>query len=150
MKKIIFASIFIFFIASIFIFLISSISFAKDIQLTCDPNTESDLAGYRIYQSNTSGDYNKTTDKVSEVAIGPNTQPFFDITDLVEDGRTVYFVATAFDTNGNESGFSNELSYTVQDTTAPQPPSMLSIVQQIANALTSIANNGLKVVVTQQ
>ena len=142
MKKIIFTLI--------FVLSIVSISFAKDIRLTCDPNTESDLAGYRIYQSNTSGTYNKTTDKVSEVMIAPNTQPFFDITDLIEDGRIVYFVATAFDTEGNESDFSNELAYTVQDTTAPQPPTMLNLVQQIANALTNISNNGLKVVVTQQ
>lgn len=142
MKKYIFIFIFLFFI--------SSISFAKDIKLTCDPNSESDLAGYRIYQSNTSNTYNKATDKVSEVMIAPNTQPFFDIEGLIEDGRTVYFVATAFDTQGNESGFSNELAYTVQDTTAPQPPTMLNLVQQIANALTNISNNGLKVVVTQQ
>jgi hypothetical protein len=119
--------------------------YAKDIQLTCNPNTDPDLAGYKIYQSSISGQYSKVTNLALNLVTGPNIQPFFDIFDLVEDGRTVYFVATAYDTEGNESGFSNEVAYRVVDNTAPQIPTMFDLVQQIANALTNISNNGLRV-----
>ena len=43
----------------------------------------------------------------------------------IPDG-TYYFAATAYDTEGNESGYSNEVSATL-DTTAPGSPQGLRI-----------------------
>ena len=83
------------------------------VSLTWDTNTESDLAGYRVYRGDVSGTYSMVLD------VGNQTY----YNDIVSDG--VYFwVITAYDTSGNESGFSNEVSKNV-DTTTPLAPGVL-------------------------
>jgi hypothetical protein len=80
--------------------------------LTWDANTEVDLAGYRIYAGLASRTYNLLAD------VGLSTS--YDLT--FDDGKTRYFVATAYDTAGNESEYSNEVIWTApgqQDTTPP-------------------------------
>ena len=119
---------------------------AASVTLTWTPNTEPDLSGYRIYQSDISGQYDKAANKVADVSSKPNEQKTASVVLPVEDGRTVFFVATAYDASGNESGFSNEVSYKVPDHTAPAPPSMLSVMERIAGALESMASNGLKII----
>ncbi len=86
-----------------------------NVTLEWNPNTESDLASYKIYQSNTSGVYNTGTN-VGDVTTYTLTLP---------DGNW-YFALTALDTNGNESGYSNEVT-TVLDSTAPANPAGLNI-----------------------
>jgi fibronectin type 3 domain-containing protein len=76
---------------------------AADVSLAWDPNTESDLAGYRIYRGMSSGNYDKVVD-VGNVTTWTDT--------TLEVGQTYYFAATAYDTEGLESTFSNEVSYT--------------------------------------
>lgn len=125
------------------ILFMASTSMAANVTLTWTPNTEPDLAGYRIYQSDTSGRYDKAANKVADVASGPNEQKTASVIIPAEDGRTVYFVATAYDGAGNESGFSNEVSYKVPDHTAPAPPSMISVMERIAGALESVVRDGL-------
>lgn len=127
----------------------STSAWGASVTLTWTPNTEPDLSGYRIYQSNISGQYDKSANKIADVPAGPNEQKTASVVLPVEDGRTVFFVATAYDGAGNESGFSNEVSYKVPDHTAPAPPTMLSVMQQIARALESIAGNGLKIQVVE-
>lgn len=89
-----------------------------------DANTEADLAGYNIYRSDTSGVYGIAklvgTVAASAVQFTENAVP---------DG-TWFWVATAFDTYGNESEYSNELTDTF-DTTPPAPPQNLTIWQKI-------------------
>ena len=65
-------------------------------------NTEPTLAGYKIYIGNSSRAY------TNSVTVGNKTT--HTLTNLAE-GRTYYFAATAYDTNGNESGYSNEVSW---------------------------------------
>src|SRR3972149_5909585 len=76
--------------------------------LTWDPPTTNtdgtpltDLAGYKIHYGTTSGNY----------------------TTVIDVGNvTTYFATTAYDSSGNESGYSNEVSKTISgtaDTTAP-------------------------------
>ncbi|MFC1889575.1 MopE-related protein [Thermodesulfobacteriota bacterium] len=77
---------------------------SDEVPLAWDSNTEPDLAGYRIYYGTSSGDYDFSVD------LGNCTG--CSISDL-EDGRTYYFAATAYDEYGNESGFSDEVSYSV-------------------------------------
>jgi hypothetical protein len=62
-----------------------------------------DLAGYKVYYGTTSGNYtevidagNVTTYKVENLSPG-----------------TYYFTVTAYDNSGNESGYSNEVSKTI-------------------------------------
>jgi len=82
----------------------SASALAGQVTLAWDANTEPDLNGYKIYYGTTSGSY------PSSVAVGNVTT--HTVTGLT-DGQTYYFVATALDTYGNESGYSNELPYAV-------------------------------------
>ena len=73
--------------------------------LTWTANAETDLAGYKIYLSRTPGSYGapirilgKTT---GYTATGLTT------------GVTYYFVITSYDTTGNESAYSNEVSKSI-------------------------------------
>ena len=75
------------------------------VTLEWDPNSETDLAGYRIYMGTASGAYGATP-----IAAGLSTT--CTVTGLVS-GRTYYFAATAFNAGGLESGKSNEVIYTV-------------------------------------
>ena len=90
--------------------------FAMDVSFQWDANSESDLAGYRLYQSGTSGSYTYGSgNEVAEISAGTET-----CTIDVADG-TWYWVLTAYDTNGNESGPSNEVNASI-DQTPPAPP----------------------------
>jgi hypothetical protein len=70
-----------------------------------------DLSGFNIYYGNTSGNY------IKEINVGnKTTYPLSNLT----AGNTYYVVVTAYDISGNESGYSNEISKTIQspDTTS--------------------------------
>jgi len=76
--------------------------FSAHVTLGWDPNTEEDLAGYKVYYGVSSKDYDYTID------VGGQTE--HTVTDL-EEGVTYYFAATAYDLSGNESDYSNEVAY---------------------------------------
>jgi len=80
------------------------------VTLTWDANTESDLAGYRIYASTQSGVY---TVPIADIPAGTETAVV-----VVPEGLT-YFVATAYDTSDNESLYSNEVSTTGTSVAGP-------------------------------
>ena len=74
---------------------------AGHLDLAWDPNSEPDLAGYRIYYGTSSGDYSDWIDVSKATSVR--------ITGLSDD--TEYFLAlTAYDTSGNQSDFSGEVS----------------------------------------
>ncbi len=79
----------------------SSCVFAAQIKLAWDANTESDLAGYRVYFGTTSGAY------TNPVGVGNVTQ--YTLGGLTP-GQTYYIAVTAFDTSEHESDYSNEVS----------------------------------------
>jgi hypothetical protein len=81
-----------------------SAAHAASVDLEWDPNTEPELAGYKIYWGTTNGNFTSSKDA------GKNTTST--ITGLNE-GTTYYFAATAYDGDGNESDYSNQISYTV-------------------------------------
>lgn len=60
-----------------------------------------DLAGYKVYYGNSSGQYTKAIDVGSSTSYVINNLPV---------GATTYFTVTAYDLSGNESSFSNEAS----------------------------------------
>jgi len=93
--------------------------YAADVTLAWSGNSESDLAGYYIYyKTGSSGaPYNGTgvTEGNSPIQVpianlSNPTYPEYTIHGL-SDTETTYFVLTAYDTEGNESGYSNEVSY---------------------------------------
>lgn len=98
--------------------------FAAEVTLSWDENTESDLAGYKVYYGTSTGTYTSNAD-VGNFEI-------YIVTGLVE-GQTYFFAVTAYDLVGNESGYSNEVSYDVPDI-APTPPTGLRLSG--VNALT--------------
>ncbi|MFX0200361.1 MAG: CFI-box-CTERM domain-containing protein [Candidatus Hodarchaeota archaeon] len=74
---------------------------ASSLTLAWSPNTEPDLAGYKVYYGTRSRDYDSSID-VSNV-----TQ--YTVTDLEPEPR-YYFALTAYDFSGYESDFSAEVS----------------------------------------
>jgi hypothetical protein len=68
--------------------------------VTWAPNTEADLAGYKLYVGTSSGVYSRTVD------VGKATS--YSIT--LPKGMTYFFVVTAYDRSGHESARSAELS----------------------------------------
>ncbi|NIR48096.1 T9SS type A sorting domain-containing protein [candidate division KSB1 bacterium] len=74
---------------------------AGSVIVSWDANTESDLAGYKIYYGKTSRDYNR------EVFVGNVTSHKIS---ALQPTERYYFAVTAFDHSGNESGFSQEVS----------------------------------------
>jgi hypothetical protein len=76
--------------------------YAAQVTLTWDPETDLNVAGYRIYYGTASRSYQYNSDA------GTNTT--FVVANL-QAGTTYYFAATAYDAAGVESGYSNEVSY---------------------------------------
>jgi hypothetical protein len=85
---------------------------AASLQVSWNANTEADLAGYKIYYGTQSGSYTSTINagKAGTAAI-----------DNLQTGRTYYIAISAYDTSGNESEKSSEVSIAipVPDTTPP-------------------------------
>lgn len=81
--------------------------------LVWNANRESDLGGYRVYVGERSGRY----DQVHSAGL----QTFLSL-DRLKPGKTYYFSVTAFDLSSNESGFSQEISYTMPGEIDPPPP----------------------------
>lgn len=93
---------------------ISIHAFATEVTLAWDANSESDLAGYRIFQRVPDALYNYLAPDWEGTAIT--------CTLTVPDGPyECCFVARAFDKCGNESGDSNEVRY---DTRPPADPNL--------------------------
>ncbi len=90
--------------------------------LTWAPNTESDLAGYNVFRSTSSGGpYTKDNTALVTTASYNDTG--------LTNGTKYFWVVQAVDTSNNSSGNSNETSTTPTagpDTTPPAPPSGLN------------------------
>jgi chitinase len=96
-----------------------SVAYAADVTLAWAANSEPNLAGYYIYyKSGISGaPYNGTGVDEGD---SPIKIPLYDFADPanpeftlhgLSDTQTTYLVLTAYDTDDNESSFSNEVSY---------------------------------------
>jgi len=105
---------------------IAGIAQAATVQVTWNPNTEPDLSGYKLYHGTASGQYGEPVD------VGNVTGHVMEITP--QHGATYYFALTAYDTSGNESGYSDEASCFVPDGRAPEKPTGLrAIIQAIVS-----------------
>ena len=125
------------FLALAMVLLTSSMAIAAmDVTLAWDPNDESDLAGYKIYVGTThGGPYNVATHVIflTDEGFDP-ANPEFTVVGLDENVR-YYFVATAFDTEPLESGYSNEVNVSSVDNTPPKAP-ILRIFRWILSLFT--------------
>jgi len=103
-KKAVLASLAFFFLFLFFLVYFPSGLSAAQVSLAWDLNTEPDLAGYKIYIGYASRTYSWIVDA------GNKAQA---VVDNLQDGTTYYFSLTAYNTQALESGFSNEVTYTV-------------------------------------
>lgn len=105
---------------------IAGIAQAATVQVTWNPNTEPDLSGYKLYHGTASGQYGEPVD------VGNVTGHVMEITP--QHGATYYFALTAYDTSGNESGYSDEATCFIPDGVKPEKPTGLrAIIQAIVS-----------------
>ena len=109
-------------IAGILFLMVGVCQAASTVTFEWNANSEIDLAGYRLYQTQTPGVY--TFGEENQVAATLTGTETVTITDI-PDG-TYYWVVTAYDNAGNESGPSNEVTVSL-DTFAPDAPSTVVI-----------------------
>jgi hypothetical protein len=76
------------------------------IKLAWDPNTESDLAGYRVYYGTSSGTYGSLIDV--GMGILSDGAVTYSLTNLTK-GQSYCIAVTAYNTSYYQSGFSNEV-----------------------------------------
>ena len=105
-----------------FFFMCGMACAASNVTFEWDANSETDLAGYRLYQSQTPGVYTfGDGNQVASILTGTETVTITGVSDGV-----YYWVLTAYDTHGNESGPSNEVTANL-DTLAPGSPTTVTI-----------------------
>ena len=73
-----------------------------------DTNTETDLAGYYLYWKSVGGSYSDS----SRITNSTSPTPNFNLNTLSLAPGTYTIAVSAFNTAGNESGFSNEVNWT--------------------------------------
>ena len=83
-------------------------SFAAQVRIAWDPNTESNLAGYKIYYGLASRNYESCIDIGSPPESSASTLKYV-LMDL-ESGKRYYIAVIAYDKKNNKSIFSNEVS----------------------------------------
>ncbi|WP_425464146.1 BACON domain-containing protein [Nitrospira lenta] len=76
------------------------------VTLSWVPNSESDLAGYKVYRATSSGGYGAP---IATLTAGTNQY----VSSGLAKGFTYFFVITAYDEAGNESPYSSETSKSV-------------------------------------
>jgi hypothetical protein len=100
--------------------LFATLAHSAVVTLAWDPNTEPDLAGYRVYYKEVSSGppYNGTgaTEGDSPIDVGNVTE--FTLNGL-SDVETYFFVVTAYDTGGLESNYSEEAAFSQTDNHPP-------------------------------
>ncbi len=89
-------------ILGLFLVVVPNARAAVPVTLAWDPNSEADLAGYKVYYGTSTRNYVLSYDagKVTTYTISE-----------LQEGLTYYFAATAYDNYGNESDFSEEVVY---------------------------------------
>jgi hypothetical protein len=94
----------VFFSALLLTLLISVWARAEQVTLAWDANTETDLAGYKVHYGTASGNYTSSVDvhKVTTAIVTGLTA-----------GQTYYFAVTAYNTSNSESGYSNQVNFSV-------------------------------------
>lgn len=113
----------------------------RSVTFAWDRNSETNIVDYRIYYGGASRTYTNTVDTGNATSVT--------ISNLAE-GVTYYFAATAFDTLGLESDFSDEITYLVpmaagvQMRVAPAGQTILTVTGPIGRTYEIQATQDLK------
>jgi Bacterial Ig-like domain (group 3)/Glucodextranase, domain B len=105
-------------------------AYGAGVKLAWDASSESNLSGYKVYYRTVGGSY------TTPIILGLQTT----CTVPISASGTYYFAVTAY-TSSAESEFSNEVSTTLSDTTAPT----LLIVSPSSNQSVSSSSNTLSI-----
>lgn len=102
----------LFFILTLAIMLLTTPAMAGEVTLGWDANTETDLAGYRVYYGGAPGQYIQVKGSGIDVPLSADEDPApgavqYTVKNI--PATPTYFVVTAYDTEGLESGYSNEV-----------------------------------------
>jgi uncharacterized membrane protein YgcG len=92
-------------------------AWCADLALLWDANSEPDIKGYGIYFKNTPDSEYILYGYMESQEFADPGRPRMVVSGL-EKGKSYYFAATAYDTEGLESGFSNSICVEVGDTIA--------------------------------
>ena len=90
------------------ILLITTNVLAGSVTLEWAPNTEPDLVGYKVYTRTNTNDSHTLLEDIPCTNLTDINDPTYTNTNL-PDGVFNYFVVTAYDSEGLESEFSNEV-----------------------------------------
>ncbi len=112
--------------------LLFSSAWPGSLTVSWDANSEPDLAGYRVYYSLTAQTYTAASSR----DVGLKLVTTFD---NLEEGKTYYFVVTAYDQAGNESSYSAEVSAKVSVT--DQAPPQISAVSALDQTTVAVEFN---------
>ena len=110
------------------LFCIPQIASAGSATLQWQPNTEKDLAGYRAFVREKAQGYDYSKPAWEGTATTCKI-------DNLDGSKVYYFVVRAFDTEGYESGNSNEVSLaygTVPDGIPPENPKSVTVTVTVA------------------
>jgi hypothetical protein len=89
---------------------VTGFAYSATVQVSWAANTESDIAGYKLYCGTTSGSYPYVYD------VGLVTSKTLS---GLSNGANYYFAVTAYDTSGNESVFSQEIHILIPADASP-------------------------------
>jgi hypothetical protein len=90
----------------------AGVACSATVTVAWDPNPEPTVAGYNMYYGTSSGRY------TSSVDVGSATRCAIS---ALQEGVTYYLAVTAYDGSGNQSGYSDEIVYTVPSGADPAP-----------------------------
>jgi hypothetical protein len=117
---------------------------SEDVTLAWDPNSEADLEGYGVYfKLGSSGPPYELFGYVTLQELNDPDNPAFAVTGLAK-GSSYYFAVTAYDTAGNESGYSAPVCAQIGDQILPctSPPSSGGSSGSSAGASSGVASGG--------
>jgi hypothetical protein len=90
----------------------AGVACSATVTVAWDPNPEPTVAGYNMYYGTSSGRYTNSVD------VGSSTRCTIS---ALQEGVTYYLAVTAYDSAGNQSGYSDEIVYTVPSGADPAP-----------------------------
>lgn len=102
---------------------------ATSLLVQWNANTESDLSGYLVYVGNAPGNYTSCTD------VGKVTS--YQVKD-VAPGKTYYVALMAYDTSGNESGYSQEVRAVIPASAFPATTPSIRLLSPVAGSVLAL------------
>ena len=102
------------FAAIVMVVMVAGYSFAGTVVLQWDPNTETNLTGYKVYYANTNVQPFQGTGAAQGVSgsiLVPKGTQTATLSGL-DTSKAVFFAVTAYNNQGAESGYSNIVSVT--------------------------------------